>query len=194
MSDGLRSRLYVAANGFSFRGESLPKHIIALEVEPQFRGRIEVASEAERRSGGDGPLTSDDLADPIGGNAKGAGKRADTEPQRPHELFTEDFAGGNGRGGVLRGLGYVAQVDLNGQHVIHRDAHTVLASVIVDELDTVCILAVPRQAEAAQDRLQGAWYDLATSFMVPTCAFRVELGQHRSQARLTALQEVAPRP
>jgi hypothetical protein len=70
-----------------------------LEVEPDFGGPLEVATEAKGGVGGDGAFAFDDLIDTAWGNSNVFGDTVFGQPKRQEEIFAENFSGVNG--GVL---------------------------------------------------------------------------------------------
>jgi hypothetical protein len=67
--------------------------VVRLEAQPELLGRLEVASEPERRVGRDPALAPDDLMDATRGNAEVPRDAKPRQAQRLEELQREDLAG-----------------------------------------------------------------------------------------------------
>ncbi len=66
-----------------------------LQVQPELRGRIEIACESQGRVGRDGTAFADDVVDPWRWHVQRHRQRIGTHFQRHEKFLAEDFAGVN---------------------------------------------------------------------------------------------------
>lgn len=99
--------------------------VVGLEVKPDFGGPAEVALEAERGIGSDGPLAFDDFIDAPGRDANILCQAVFGKAQRGEEIFAQDFAG------------------MDGSECFHGSG-----SVVLDNFDLVRTVLLPAEADA----------------------------------------------